>query len=751
MPDFTLDRIIDSLRQRGGIFCVPFARASNPPGPDHPPCRRELPVRPFARLLGIVVGIAVFGFSALACWSVSFPAVPQPLRLQVVFPKGIAGGNEPLIATGAFASGDFLTIKYLDASTGTLSYDAWGVGGPSSAPFPLNPGSKRTLEIAMPSLADIHSSPSNDHLLRVAIDGREILRENVTSHGRQPEQIYFGSNPIGGTPALSFRGELLTPDSRQLHGGPAALLSTRNRLPWLLRYHGGELLVALFAGALLGYVTTRLASSSWFQHLRDRPSRPLTVNAARPPHRTFIALFLVCCALFVTLITGGTFRLIYEESFGSFFDHQAVSLLHGHLDVPESALSGEAFVVGGRYYGYFGVTPALLRLPLAAAHVAFGKLSRTYMLGYFAACLTAAYFLLCHATRVLGGPGKWPSRWAVVLLVGCTGLGSTLLFLGARAYVYHEAILCGATFALWSAYFTLRYADDPAKRWGIYAVIFGLLAVHARPPAGLFSLFLIGCASLHQMVVAWKAGTRSAARRHLTVGVLATIAMLSFNGMSYLKFGTFDGSPLRYSVQYTPERVAKFEGKNFHLANLRHNIDTYVLAADFRIEKHFPFVFFGSGHSPFYPEAKIDLAESTIAFPYAMAGLFSLALGGGIWALLWAEQMRRPILLLVIGVTPMALALFTAIVTSHRYTGDFCPFLIATAALGAATLDAESRRWRAAFLAGASVVGALSIVASILLAIEFQGEMVWGTQPEAVHNYQVLRARVDRLVNSPHR
>lgn len=478
---------------------------------------------------------------------------------------------------------------------------------------------------------------------------------------------------------------------------------------------------------------------------------PRRLAADRPsPHRWFAALAAGCLLVFAAVITGGTFRFVAEDSFGTFYDHQAASLLHGRLDVPESALSGEAFVVHGKYYGYFGLTPALLRLPLVAAGVAFGKLTRLCMTAYFAGILLALHGLLVHATRVVAGRNAAPSRWAVAVFLAAAGLGSTLLFLGSRAYIYHEAILCGAALALWSAWFSLRYLDAPERSDWIGALACGFLAVQARPTSGLFALGVLGCVACAHW---WRGGrslTRPGSRRHAGVAVLGALAVLSFSGVSYLKFGTFDGSPLRYSVQYTPERVARFQGKNFHLANLRHNVDAYFLRPDYHFERHFPYFAFG-GSARAYPESVIDLAEPTVPFPYAMPGLTALAVVGGLWALLFAPAARRPLAVLALGALPMALALFTAIVTSHRYTADFCPWLIASATFGLAVADAEAPRWRRGFLAGYSLLALASILASLALALRFQGEMVWGVPDEMKQNYQHLRQRMEGLFDPPHR
>lgn len=713
--------------------------SSVPTEPRRNSSRRNRPPL-FGTITGGIVAIGLFMAIAGTYWTESCAAFVQPLNLQVVFPPGIAGANEPLIATGRFGNADFLTVKYIDADHALLSYDSWGSGGPESQAFALESATVRRLAITMPALSRAQDAAAEEGFLRVLLDGRMLLERTVSFHRSPPQHAFFAQNPIGGTPATVFRGKLFTEDGRPLGGGPAALSSAGERLAWLWRQRAWPLVAAFIASVAIGCGVSRLPLSRWHAKLW----RPIALAPQRrPPHRAMIVASLVCAGWFATVMTGGTFRLLYPDLFGSFYDYQAASLLHGRLDVPRAALSGEAFIVDGKCYGYFGVTPAILRMPFVILRLAFGELTRTYLLAYFVACLAAGYMLLCHATQVLGGKGNWPSRWAAMLLVACGGAGSTLFFLGSRAYVYHEAILCGAAFALWSAYFTLRYAEEPARRWWIGAALCGLFAVHARPPAGLFALFLLGCASACHAVGAWRTRTGSW-QQHLGVGALALGAMLTFNGMSYLKFRTFDGSPLRYSVQYTPERLAKFDGRNFHVVNMRRNLDTYVLSADIRLERHFPYLFFESGRSRIFPKAKIDLSEPTVALPFSMPGLFILATAGGLWAT-GVAQLRRPVLLLIVGALPMTLALLTAIVTSHRYTGDFCPFLIATAAFGLSAFDAEPRRWRCAFLSGITVIAALSVFASAALSLQFQGGMVWGVAPEALRNYETLRQKADRL------
>ncbi|MDO8543840.1 MAG: hypothetical protein Q7S40_25640 [Opitutaceae bacterium] len=769
------------------------------------------------RWLAWTLGIAVL--LTLTWWATrrAAPEPPLPMSLRVTFPTGIAGRVEPLLCTGKYTAADFLVVNFLSENTATLSYDSWGRGGPTSAEFTFVPGVAQTMVFDLPSLRLPAPGVKRERLqpLRVTLDGREILQAPVLYHLRRPDELYFAENTIGGNTAwLVFRGRITTDDGRVLLGSHRSLFPWRQRFEAWWRTHPWQIMGFVLASLLAGLAARPITGWLIAHRPATRPGRIFAVRPA-PAHGWFVITAALCVLAFAALVTSGTFRFLFIDSFGEFYDYQAVSLLHGRLDVPDDALGGEAFVVNGKTYGYFGVTPALLRLPFAAAGVAFGQLTRSYLTLYFAACLVATYLLLCHATRVVAGGGEikttgqvatntpsscrselardgsrnrlqagsymsraaawsrlfgsgsardavppreavpdsvetpeptqrsWPSAASTVLLTLATGLGSTLLFLGARAYVYHEAILCGAAFALWTVYATLRWIDAPRSRWWLGALIAGLLAVHARPSSGLFALCTLGCTALVHLAPAWRSRTIAAAVRPAGIGLLVVAAILSFNGMSYLKFGTFDGSPLRYSVQYTPERVAKFEGKNFHLSNLPHNAAIYLVRPDFHFLPRFPYFYLGLAHSDNYPGARVDLEEPTLALPYAIPALFALAMFGATWGLYWAPQLRVPMAVLGAGVIPMAIALLTAIVTSHRFTGDFCPFFIACAAGGLAVVDAEVPRLRRWLLAVTAALTLVSVPITAAVALYFQGEGVWGVPDEARQRYIEMSKRVD--------
>ncbi len=692
-------------------------------------------------------------------WCFVFPPLPPRLELAGTFPAGVAGTCEPLVTTGANRDGDFLAVRYIDAATAVVLYDVWGVGGPVSAPFPLRPGERRRLVVEMPTLAPVDHVRSRERRpLRVGLDGTVLLDESVFFHRRRADQLYFARNPIGGTlVAGSFRGTLATVDGRPLAGGPGTWFSLADRLAWIARAHWATALAGLFGAALLGRATARILPRAVAFFGADAVT--LFPGRTASTRRTFAVTAAVCTLVFATVITGGTFRLFERETFGDQYDYQAQSLLAGRLDLPAAARTEESFVFEDRIYMYFGPTPALLRLPFVAADLAVHALSRATMVALYVALLAAVYALQLHVARLAGGPTQTPSRRAVVLFTAVAGLGTTLLYLASRAYTYHEAILCGATFALWSAWFSLRYLAAPAGRAWIGAVLCGLASVHGRPPSGLFALIFLGCVAgvvavrrwLHRRpadpapVAVWRA-----ARAPLVPALLAVLSVLSFNALSYLKFRTFDGAPLKYHVQYDALRVAAIDGRNFHLANFRHNFDAYVWRPAFAWRASFPFFIHGPAvENRAYARARLDLAEPTLALPYAMPALCVLAVGGGLFALARWPASRVPLALIGVAAVPMSLALCTAVAISHRYTADFCPPLLLAGAFGLQSLALLPPPRRRAAFGLLALLAAVGAGVTLALALRFQGELVWGVPDDTRARYQMLRQAVDSALGLP--
>jgi hypothetical protein len=228
--------------------------------------------------------------------------------------------------------------------------------------------------------------------------------------------------------------------------------------------------------------------------------------------------------------------------------------------------------------------------------------------------------------------------------------------------------------------------------------------------------------------------------------ILAGAGVLSFNGMSYLKFRTFEGMPLRYNVQYDADRLARFDARNFHLVNVPFNVGTYVWRPDFVFRASFPF-FYAKGVNPAdFPGVKNDLAEFTVAMPYTMPATVLLAFLGSVMACALWPGARLPLVAIAVAALPMSLALFSAVVVSQRYTADFCPALLLAAAFGLQARELLPSPWRRAVGVFIVLLSLVSIFNTLAITLHYEGELVWGVPDDVKARYQGLRKIADGLL-----
>lgn len=711
-------------------------------------------LRRFAAGIAATLGV----FLALTSLRVdeTWALLPNALSIDVTVADRTGPRSDPLIVAGETGRGDFLTLRIGEKGEAVIVYDSWGHAGIASRPFRIPDDGRMRLTVAMPALDGVKPTPeSGDARLEVTLGGEVILAEKVHFYPRDPSRIWFATNPIGGAacgPVL--RGWIRDAKTGgEYRGTPSSGYSWPRRLQrktglalaWLRQAPGEAVWILVLALGLVaaggiaarrGFFSAATARRAW-------------------RHRSFLGTSAVLALGFAWVVTLGNFRLNESEIFGNFYDYQAASLLQGRLDVPEEAIGGEAFEAKGKLYGYFGPTPALLRLPFVATGLAFGNLSRAAMLLYFGITLTCAYLLLREARRFTGetGDDPVPPRAATVILLIATGWGSTVLFLATRGLIFHEAILGGIAFALVSSFCSLRFLRLPESRWWIGALVAGILSIHTRPPTGLFALTLLGCVAVALTVRKLRLARAHGASffvkndvlRHGSIGLACAAGALSLHALAYAKFGVFDPAPLRISRPYANlERINAIDGKGMHAANIPYGFYTYVVRPNLRFERGFPWVYLGSntpGHH--FPAAKIDLPDHTLAMPYAMPGLFLLATAGCLLAFATVPALRVAVAVAWLASIPMSVALFAAVATAQRYTGDFCPLLITAAALGLAGISTlqPAARVIALILAGLATTAAVAVTWA--LTLHYQGDTLWGVPEETRANYRELRRVVD--------
>jgi len=149
------------------------------------------------------------------------------------------------------------------------------------------------------------------------------------------------------------------------------------------------------------------------------------------------------------IVTGGRPQALFEHGpyTSDFMDAQAHALVAGHLSVDPGVATIEGFVHRGHTYLYFGLAPAILRLPVAAVTDNLdGRLTALSILAALAVAMWASGRLLWRARLVIRGDGELRDREALVAgaFVAAVGLSSPLMYLTADTLVYHEAIAWGS-------------------------------------------------------------------------------------------------------------------------------------------------------------------------------------------------------------------------------------------------------------------------------------------------------------------
>jgi len=397
---------------------------------------------------------------------------------------------------------------------------------------------------------------------------------------------------------------------------------------------------------------------------------------------------LFCFLVLSWLVTWGDWEFFPPAGkLEAFYDGQARSLLEGRVDVAADAIGDEAFVRGGKSYGYFGPTPALARLPFELlVPTMHGRWSRASML---AASLLAMLAVLLFFRRLEGYLGLEGHQNLRTLLrataVVAVALGSCNLFLCAGSQVHQEAIIWGAALTLAQAVFLFCYLTEPRARWLALACAAAFLAFFARVSSGagaLLSLAIVDLAILlpfARLRQYW--GVTSVSRRPAAIAMSATLvtAAVLWMGLNYAKFGAlFASTPVQMHVQYDRERLARIKGSLYSLDNLPLTATCYLAPGNIRFGDRFPWVFLAAGGQGLYkrfPKAHIDGLEAYSSLPSSTPGLLLGALCGTFLCFAARRAELRACRAALAGAFAGGLVVFTIGFITYRYLGDMLPWL----------------------------------------------------------------------------
>ncbi|MBF0160850.1 MAG: hypothetical protein HQL88_01050 [Magnetococcales bacterium] len=422
---------------------------------------------------------------------------------------------------------------------------------------------------------------------------------------------------------------------------------------------------------------------------------------SRPVTSTNLLLLTLILLTWGSFVTGGSWEFNMPEMLGKYYDALGESLLEGRWDVPCDTIAWEALEKDGRCYGYFGPTPAIVRLLLRTLVTPEYHLSRlSVLLALIVQLIFMLWFVKIYRSEWQDGPqrGPWPME---VLLPVLGGLGATTLYLTNPAFLYHEAIAWANAFALGVYAVLFQYFLRPQGRLLFLALLLTAFSLHARFTAGYGALLALAGASIWTILVVtggWPRLTswlcrstpshrdggslrRTAAVVLFLVLFLATTPFL----ISLAKHGELSLFPLKYQVSYQDDarRLQNIQGSFVQPANLLFNAYHFFNPISFYRIEWFPYFQMGptdtclDAGSP----VRFDLVEPMLSIPNSMPVLFFLSLMG----LHRIFRKKSPLSVLRIPVLGAAAAGGTVLLVSaftHRYSHDFFPLLFLAGSAG---------------------------------------------------------------------
>lgn len=175
-------------------------RAYTPPTP--PPLTREsvsLEAATASERTRVVVSLTLLtvvlvGYNLIAAVRRS-PPTHGHVRLAVQFPSSPTAAIEPLVVTGKAGAADALYVVYGE-QTFQLGLDHWGGGGPLSEPIPLGYIHRYIIDYESSAL-QLGAKPPSNCRVRVRLDGRMVLDQDLPTHPPARNEFYLGKNPVG--------------------------------------------------------------------------------------------------------------------------------------------------------------------------------------------------------------------------------------------------------------------------------------------------------------------------------------------------------------------------------------------------------------------------------------------------------------------------------------------------------------------------------------------------------------------------
>ncbi len=329
-------------------------------------------------------------------------------------------------------------------------------------------------------------------------------------------------------------------------------------------------------------------------------SRPgyetLSISICSIQYITRVTWAMTALALiyYAFVLTDGSFNFFGREAKGHVFDNVAIHLLQGDFTVDPTIILNEALVKDGKTYTYFGIFPALLRMPL----VPFLNLETTYVsrLSVFLALALSLIFQVKTWLRVYSTVDATPfSRQALFIVLVSLFWGSPYVLLASNASVYHEPIVWAVAGANIFNYFlvcTVSTGERPTRStlYMMALVAGSCLIARATVGIGLYlamSAMIVGdlyqARQKHRSASTEKANSQFPLHRNLGPLIVLGLFGLAYLAVNYGRWGDpfmsayFEGNA---EVQNSPARLQNLqEFGAFHYSRILPALEYYLIGS----------------------------------------------------------------------------------------------------------------------------------------------------------------------------
>ncbi len=378
----------------------------------------------------------------------------------------------------------------------------------------------------------------------------------------------------------------------------------------------------------------------------------------------------------------------------NYYRAQAEALLQGHLWVPASALGDECYFLEGRCFGYFGLSPSLIRLLPAIWDVPGDFSPLAILLGYItgvAGALLLLWVIWNWLTPTCHFKDGWFERFVFLSLAVALGPGSVSVF-ATRPDVADEAILWGSSATIWTTLCVVLWLwrGTTSAVWA--GVIVAVLSAGGRPSVlpALVGLGIVG------FVIAYRCSPR---RIGALVGFMCMAVLPVF--ATVLVFMAKFGKPVpdlrgNYFIASSPYWQALRSANNdvlFSWIFIPQNAWNFLRPTALHYDLSYPRGIFFRQADSFWPApvggSYLEPAGSLTTFAPLLVGLSLCALLPVLWPRIRLRAHYGSALGVAGALSLSVVATWSQVAMTNRYLVDAVPLLVFLSILGGAVLASQ--------------------------------------------------------------